>query len=202
MEQGGTVVEKTPSRGEQLLLFARNFLKHPKMLGSVIPSSRFLIEEVLEPIDWKRARVIVEYGPGVGTITAELLRRMQPDASLIVVETNPEFVRFLQAAFRDKRLHVVHGSAAEIDRILRERGHEKADYILSGIPFSTMPETLRESILRTTRAVLQTDGAFLVYQFSARVLPDLKRIFPHVERGFEPLNILPAHLFFCESKAA
>lgn len=194
--------EKTPSRSQQLLLFARNFLKHPKMLGSVIPSSRFLIDEVLEPIDWERASVIVEYGPGVGTFTGELLRRMRPDATLIVVETNPEFVRFLRDSFSDERLQVVQGSAADVDRILSQWGKDRADYIISGIPFSTMPEELRESILRATHGALHPTGSFLVYQFSARVLPDLQRIFGHVERGFEPLNILPAQTFFCAPRAA
>jgi phospholipid N-methyltransferase len=195
------MLEKSPSRAAQMLLFARNFVKHPAMLGSVIPSSRFLIEEVLEPVDWSRARVIVEYGPGVGNFTEQILRRMRPDGALVAVETNPEFVRFLRKSFTDRRLHVVQGSAADIDRILQQRGLGRADYIISGIPFSTMPATLRESILRTTHAVLDPAGAFLVYQFSARVLPDLRRIFGRVERSFEPLNILPAQMFFCQPRA-
>ena len=70
--------KNTRSRTMEMLLFAGNFLRHPYMLGSIIPSSRFLVNQVLEPIDWERARVIVEYGPGVGTITAEILRRMHP----------------------------------------------------------------------------------------------------------------------------
>jgi phospholipid N-methyltransferase len=195
------MLEKSPSRAAQMVLFARNFLKYPAMLGSVIPSSRFLIEQVLEPVDWNRARVIVEYGPGVGNFTEQILRRMRPDGTLLAVETNPEFVRFLRSSFTDARLQVVHGSAAEVDRILRQRGIGKADYIISGIPFSTMPAPLRESILKTTHAVLDQAGAFLVYQFSARVLPDLRRIFGRVERSFEPFNILPAQMFFCQPRA-
>lgn len=196
------MLEKTPSRRDQLLLFARNFVKHPKMLGSIIPSSRFLIQEVLDPIDWQRADVIVEYGPGVGTFTLELLRRMRPDAKLIVMETNRDFVDFLKATVRDPRLHVVNESAANTDKVLRHLGLEGADYVISGIPFSTMADSVRDSILATTRALLRPGGAFLVYQFSARVLPDLQRIFGDVERGFEPLNILPAQLFFCTPRAA
>ena len=67
------------------LLFARNFFLHPRMLGSIVPSSRFLIRQLLEPVDWAQARVIVEYGPGVGVITSEVLRRMRPDAMLIAI---------------------------------------------------------------------------------------------------------------------
>src|SRR5690349_11664898 len=92
------------------LLFARNFFRHPRMLGSIIPSSRFLIRQLLQPIDWQAAHVIVEYGPGVGNITAEILTRMRPDALLIVIETNTDFVRFLRATFPDRRLCVTEGS--------------------------------------------------------------------------------------------
>ena len=61
---------------------------------------------------------------------------------------------------------------------------------------------LRERILSKTRDVLEPHGAFLVYQFSTRVFQDLKRIFGYVGRKFEPLNVLPAHLFICQRLVA
>lgn len=195
------MLQSAHPRREQLLLFARNFLKHPRMLGSLIPSSRFLIEEVLQAVDWSKARVIVEYGPGVGTFTAEVLRRMRPDANLIAIETNTDFVRFLKSSITDPRLKVVHASALTTDEVLRDLGHLKADYVISGIPLGTMPSELRRGILNTTHAVLDPRGSFLVYQFTTRVLPDLQRIFKLVERRFEPFNILPAQVFFCQPRS-
>jgi phospholipid N-methyltransferase len=172
------------------------------MLGSIIPSSRFLIKQLLQPIDWDQARVIVEYGPGVGGITAEILRRMRPDAMLIAIETNPDFVHYLRASIQDERLHVVEASAEAVDEILQRYGQSNASYIISGIPFSTIPAPVRESILRKTCEVLKPGGSFLVFQFSTRVLEDLQRIFRYVQRQFEPLNVLPAHLFFCQPDTA
>lgn len=194
--------ESAPTRASQLLLFARNFLKHPRMLGSLIPSSRFLIEEVLQAVDWANARVIVEYGPGVGTFTAELLRRMRPDASLIAIETNTDFVRYLKSSLHDPRLQVVQESALRTDKVLRDLGYVKADYVISGVPLGSMPPELRRGILNTTHSVLDPRGRFLVYQFTTRVLPDLQRIFRLVDRRFEPLNILPAQVFFCQPRSA
>jgi phospholipid N-methyltransferase len=188
-------------RGDALL-FARNFFRHPRMLGSIIPSSRFLIKQLLEPIDWEQARVIVEYGPGVGGITAEILSRMRPDAQLIAIEMNPEFVTFLRKTLVDDRFHVVEASAADVKEILKQFGHEKANYIISGIPLGSMPKALREPILRNTAAALEPAGSFFVFQFTTRVLPDLKRFFGYVKRKFEPLNVLPAHLFFCQPGTA
>jgi phospholipid N-methyltransferase len=188
--------EPEPRNGARLL-FARTFFRNPIMLGSVIPSSRFLIKGVLQPLDLQRARVIVEYGPGVGTITRDLLNRMRPDAKLIVIEMNGEFVRFLRETFRDERLVVVEGSAADVRKILAQSGHSHADYVISGIPLGSMPVQVREHIVRETREALAPGGAFMVYQFTSRVLPELQRVFEVVKRGREWLNVLPAHLFYC-----
>lgn len=185
------------SRSEQILLFGRNFLKHPKMLGSLIPSSRFLVNHVLAEVDWKRARVFLEYGPGVGTFTTEILRRMRPDAVLVALETNTDFVRFLRGRVRDHRLHVIHGSAADAAAALADLKLGRADYVISGIPYTTMPAELREAILRTTHEVLDPNGAFLVYQFTRAVLPYLQQVFGSVYQDFEPLNVMPARLFYC-----
>jgi phospholipid N-methyltransferase len=193
--------EPVPRNGARLL-FARTFLKNPVMLGSVIPSSRFLIDAVLEPIDWERTRVLVEYGPGVGTITGEILKRMRPETKLIIIEMNVELARFLRAHFNDARLVVVEGSAANVRQVLADHGFEGADYIISGIPLGSMPLPVREHIVRETKQALAPGGAFIVYQFTSRVLPELQRVFDVVKRGREWLNVLPAHLFFCAATPA
>jgi phospholipid N-methyltransferase len=185
------------SRSEQLFLFGRNFLKHPRMLGSLIPSSRFLVSRLLGSLDWSRPRVVVEYGPGVGTMTREILRRMPAEARLVAIETNVDFVAYLRRTIRDGRLEVVHGSAANADRILDDLGLPAADYVISGIPYSTMPAALRDEILDTTHARLQPHGVMAVFQFNRAVLPHLRRVFRTVEEDFEPLNIMPARLFRC-----
>ncbi len=190
-----------PARSGDALLFARNFFRHPRMLGSIVPSSRFLIRQLLEPINWNRARVLVEYGPGVGSITTEVLRQMRSDAVLIAIEMNSEFVRYLRATISDPRLHLVQGSAAEVDRVLRRLGVNSADYIISGIPFSTIAASERDEILRKTVEVLEPGGAFLLYQFSKRIMAELQRVFGYVGRQFQPLNVLPAHLFICQLTA-
>ena len=181
----------------QTLLFARNFLRHPKVLGSVVPSSRFLVDQLLRHVDWNATSLVVEYGPGVGTFTSAILRRMKPDARLIAIELNDEFVEFLGSSLSDPRLRVVRGSALEIDAILREHGRAHADAIVSGIPFSTIGHDLRARILRKTNAALGPNGRFLVYQFSRAVEPYLRESFRTVEEEFVPFNILPARIFSC-----
>ena len=186
----------------EALLFAGNFLLHPNMLGSIVPSSRFLVEQVLGAVDFGRARVIVEYGPGVGTFTGEILRRMRSDAHLVAIETNRDFVRFLTRALPDPRLRVVQDSAAQVQAVLERLALPAPRYIVSGIPLGSMPDAVRSDIALKSRAVLEPGGAFLVYQFTARALPTLQRTFGDVQRSFERRNFPPAQLFLCRNDAS
>jgi phospholipid N-methyltransferase len=178
-------------------LFARNFFKHPAMLGSLVPSSQYLVNDVLSRVDWQRARVLVEYGPGVGTITQEILRRMSPNAVLVAIELNPDFVQFLGQQVKDPRFHVVQGSASDVRTILGKLNLGQADYIISGIPYTNIPEPARRQILEESRQALHSDGALLVYQFTRTVLPYLNSCFRSVEQSSQLRNILPARIFHC-----
>ncbi len=187
----------TRSRTAEIMLFASNFLRHPHMLGSIIPSSRHLVNAVLAPIDWHHARVIVEYGPGVGTFTAEILRRMRSDARLIVIETNLEFVQFMGNTLLDSRLRIEHDSAENVQSVLKRMALQRANYIVSGIPLGSMPKSLQAGIAAASRDALEHDGSFLVYQFTSRVLPVLRQTFSTVHRQFEVRNFPPAQVFVC-----
>jgi phospholipid N-methyltransferase len=176
--------------------FLRGFLKHPVMVGSIIPSSRLLIERMLKPVDWDNTRLFVEYGPGVGTFTRDLLDRMGPDAKLVTIDTNPDFTKYLTKSIDDPRLIAVTGSAADVEQILDERGLGKADYVLSGLPFSTLPKGVGDAIAKATAKVIRPGGAFLVYQFNPKVKDFIEPYFERLDRGFEWVNVPPATLFW------
>src|SRR4051794_33588682 len=50
--------------GGPLWHFLKGFIKHPVMVGSVIPSSKAVIDKMLGPVDWAKCKTFVEYGPG------------------------------------------------------------------------------------------------------------------------------------------
>ena len=180
--------------------FLRGFLKHPVMVGSVIPSSKVLIERMLNPVDWENTKLFVEYGPGVGTFTRPVLDKMAEDATLIAIDTNPDFIKYLRRSIHDPRLVPVNGSAADVEAIVREHGFEAADYVLSGLPFSTLPPGVGDEIAQATARVIRPGGAFLVYQFSPKVLDFLKPHFGRIDRGFEWINVPPATLFWANKE--
>ena len=164
-------------------MFVKGFIKHPVMVGSIVPSSPTLIRHMLRPVDWKNTKLFVEYGPGVGTFCRPVLERLAGDAMLIAIDTNEDFIAYLRKEIRDSRFVAVHGSAADVEEIVKAHGFDKADYVLSGLPFST-------------HRVLRPGGAFLVYQFRARARDFLAAHFKRIDNAFEWVNVPPCFLFW------
>lgn len=182
-------------------LFFREFLRHPAMIGSIIPSSKRTIEAMLSKVDWPNTRLFVEYGPGVGTFCGTILDRLPPDATLLVIDTNPAFIDYLRHKFADSRFLAVHGSAVDVNEIAAAHGLGSADYVLSGLPFSTLPAGVGPAIAEATHRVLRPGGSFLVYQYSAYVLRLLAPLFDSIERDLEWWNIPPCGLFWAHKAA-
>ena len=175
-------------------VFFQGFLEHPRMVGSIIPSSAHTIRKMLAPVKWDECKVFVEYGPGVGTFCRPVLDRLPRDGSLVVIDTNPLYIDYLERTIGDSRFHPVLGSAADVEEILKALGHDKADYVLSGLPFATLPEGVGPAIAAATHRVVRPGGAFLTYQFSAVARDLTARHFGRVETGFAWWNIPPCLL--------
>ncbi len=177
-------------------VFFKGFLKHPVMVGSIIPSSESTVRKMLAPVKWDECKLFVEYGPGVGTFCRPVLERMRPDATLVVIDLNPDFIAYLDKTIHDSRFYPIHGSAADVRQIISDLGHEKADYILSGLPFSTLPDNLGPKIARETYDAINPGGAFLVYQFVKKARDFMAPHFGRIDHGYSWWNILPCHLFW------
>ena len=143
------------------------FLKHPRRIGAVAPSGKHLSAEMMTPIDFASAKVIVEYGPGTGSFTRELIARRRPDTALILIEQNKSFCDRLWASYGGlPNFCLVHGSAGSAGRCLEACGVHSADYIVSGLPFTSLPAADSDRILNAAKPVLGQDGTFITFQYS------------------------------------
>ena len=177
-------------------MFIRGFIKRPVMVGAVAYSSRRLVEHMISRCDWANCKLFVEYGPGVGTFCRPILEKLPADGMLIAIDTNPDFIDYLKQTIDDPRFVAVLGSAADVERIVRENGHEKADYITSGLPFSTLPKGIGPAIAAATHRILRPGGAFLVYQYSPKVKQFLTPHFNRIDHAMEWWNVPPAQLYW------
>ena len=126
--------------------FFGGFLRDPKSVGSVIPSSGRLERRVVEAADLATARAVVEFGPGTGGTTRALLRAMPSEGRLLALDVDPRFVAQV-GAIEDDRLEAVQGSAAELHNILRDRDWPAPDRVVTGIPFSTLPPEVARDVI-------------------------------------------------------
>jgi phosphatidylethanolamine/phosphatidyl-N-methylethanolamine N-methyltransferase len=182
------------------LRFLKQWVKNPREMGSITPSSRFLTREVVERIDFSRARYIAELGPGTGVFTQVILDRLASDGQVLAVDTNPSFVEHLKREIPDRRLRAVEASAERIDALAAEAGWPRVDAVVSGIPYSLLPKPVMRGILEASHRALgvgDDGGIFVGYQYSKMLRPHLLDVFGNVHYRSVLLNLPPAFVYAC-----
>jgi phospholipid N-methyltransferase len=149
---------------------------------------------MLDQVDLGDARCVVEMGAGTGPHTREVLARLGPDARFLAFEIDPVLAEGLRRDFDDPRLEVIADTAEDVERYL---DGQRADVVVSALPFTSLPEQVRTGLLRAARESLAPDGTMLVLQYSPFMKPQLERAFGSVEWRLMPLNVPPAFLFAC-----
>jgi phospholipid N-methyltransferase len=175
--------------------FVEEFFRNPATVGSLVPSSRELTEQVMAPIDFGRARCIVEYGPGTGVFTDAIIKRRRAETVVLLVEVNEPFCALLRERYAGQpNVHVVHGSADETADYLRDIGAPPADYVVCGLPFSSLPLRLGWRILAHTRQLLEPAGKLILFQYSLQNTKLFERFFAEVGHQHVLLNLPPAYV--------
>lgn len=177
------------------LITAREFLRCPRNVGSAFPASRHLVDTVLASVDFTATRVVVEYGPGSGRFTRALLDRLPGDARLVAIDVSTRFTRHLGQTISDHRLDARTGSAEMAGRILAALGLGDVDLIVTGIPFSTMPQAVGAEIVRSSAQLLKPSGQMIAYQMRDAVGGLLADRFATVERDRCWRNIPPCRVY-------
>jgi len=177
--------------------FRKQFWKQKRTIGSIVPSSRFLTKKVLQNIDFKNDKIIVELGPGTGVFTHEIIQNMASDCVLIVFEVNDVFFHNLSEEIDDQRVHLIHDSATKINQHLKDLNIRRPDVIISSLPLSAFPSTLRQSILYSTYNTLNAGGKFIQFQYSLQMKTFLQKLYIQVQLSFALFNVPPAFIYCC-----
>ncbi|OED37736.1 hypothetical protein AB833_22500 [Chromatiales bacterium (ex Bugula neritina AB1)] len=176
-------------------VFLTEFIKNPRQLGSIIPSSGFLKRRILRAASLETAGTVVELGPGNGGTTRAILNAMPQTARLLSIELNPGLFELGQQ-IDDPRYTAHHGDASDLESILTRYNLAPPDVVISGIPFSCMDPAVATSILQMIHRLLNADGRFVAYQVSARV-DELNTFYASERRKqeFELLNVPPLRVW-------
>lgn len=178
--------------------FFKEALKSMKTSGSFVPSSKFLVRRILKNVDFDNSKVVVEYGPGNGIITKEILKRLNPEAILLSFEINDTFYNNLKK-IDNSQLVVLNISAEDVQRELEKLGYSQVDTVISSLPLSILPKELSKNIIKKSYKIIRDKGQFIQFQYSINFLKQLKSVFnKNVELEFEPLNFPPAFVYICK----
>lgn len=181
------------------LSFFREFLKERRVVGAISPSSKFLAKRMIASVDFANARILVEFGPGTGIFTKEILKKMHKDAVLLVFETQKSFCDRIEKEIEDKRMILINDSAEKIGEYLNKNGFESAEYIISSLPFTVIPSQIKNAILNQSVKFLAHNGHFLQFQYTLNAHKLLKSKFKSVKLDFTPMNIPPAFIYRCSN---
>jgi phosphatidylethanolamine/phosphatidyl-N-methylethanolamine N-methyltransferase len=185
----------------------RQFLRSPKTIGAVAPSSRALARAMLAPIDFGTARVILEFGPGTGAFTAEIAARLAAHCRYLGIELNPQFVEELRRRF--PRLGFVQASVADLPTILAHYNIGEVDAIICGLPWATLPVSLQETVFAAMRTALKPAGLFVTFGYlQGLMLPGARALRRRLRREFLDVcqtapvwgNVPPAFAYICRAR--
>ena len=182
--------------------FINQFLSKPTKVGAVLPSSKFLTKKILSFINFKQENLtIVEYGPGTGPFTKEIIKSLKQNDRLIVVEQNKKFVENLKNKFGNcNNVSIIHGSVANVSEILEKENVKKVDFIVSGIPFTSLPADVTDEIMISTAKVMSDNSRFLTFQYSTFKLRKFSSFFKIESKKFVLRNIPSAYVICMKNK--
>jgi phospholipid N-methyltransferase len=165
-----------------------------RQVGALSRSSKYVVRAVVRNLKNQHLARVVEYGPGDGVMTKELLRHMPAHGQLIAVESSLKMLKVLKE-IGDPRLKVITGTVQNISRELKRHHFANVDLVVSSIPFSMLKPAERDSVVRNTFDMLNAAGRFIVFhQYSRIMRGPLKKYFSSVNTRFEPRNILPCFI--------
>jgi phospholipid N-methyltransferase len=176
------------------ILFLKKFIDEPKKIGSLTPSSRFLVNKMLKDLPWENFSCVAELGAGTGTFTEKIVELMPPDCNFLVVEQDDAMRNLLEEKYPSLNFD---SFAENLCSTLRRMDLPQLDCVISGLPFANMDEELRLQIIDNVRRALKPGGVFVMFQYSLQMRKLLKEYFPAVSIDFLLLNFPPAFVYTC-----
>ena len=181
--------------------FIKEMIKNPKDTGAITPSFSRLSKGMIDKVDFSKDINIIEYGPGTGSFTELIIKKLSSKSNLYIIEKNEYFIRILEKRFSNiDNVYILHEEAFNISEIVAFRDIKKIDYFISGIPFTSIPKEVTEKILNNTLDNMGEDTILITFQYSNKMVQTFSQYFDIVDTKKVYLNLPPAKIFHMRKK--
>ena len=182
----------------ELLSFLKQYVTKPRTVGAILPSSKYLASRMIENINFNTARYIVEYGPGTGVFSEKMIKRKNRETKMLLFESNEDFYNMLEEKYKDEHnVYIINDSAEFVGKYLKKYDIPYIDYIVSGLPFASLPKDVSSNILKQTQKYLREGGKFITFQYTLLKKDFIKQYFKQIKIKRELRNVPPAYVFSC-----
>ena len=184
--------------------FLLQFLRNPSQTGAVLPSSGYLAEAVVDWLDLGAARSVLEYGPGTGSFTPHILKRVGMDCRFLAIERNATLAEEFRRKLPDVEL--IQDSVENVRAICDRAGIDSVDCIVCGLPWAAFTEDLQQRLLDSMMTVLRPGGQFVTFAYLHGLpLPAGRRFASRLPEYFSEVrksrtvwrNVPPALVYRC-----
>lgn len=173
--------------------FAYNFLKSPRQIGAVCPSSHYLASTLVKAALSEAEGLIVDLGAGTGVVTGKLLEYGVPSHSIVAVERCSTFAAGFQRKYPG--VLALEADACRLTSLLQQfRPDVPVRAVISSLPFCTLPPDIRREVSAQIATVLRQRGGLLIqYSYAWWMHFPLRRYgFAPRQRYFVFRNVPPA----------
>lgn len=183
----------TRMSGERVV-FLKKFVKNPRKVGSLTPSSKYLTRKMLKKLPWETIKTVVELGAGTGVFTQYIIQHKRLDCKFIAVEQDKLMYHRLKIQYP---CMIMEREAENLIYILYKHKMSRVDCIVSGLPFANMDKAERERIIAAASGSLKQGGFLVLFQYSLQMHCLLKQYFKQVHINLEIRNFPPAFIYVC-----
>lgn len=146
-----------------LVAFLAAVLRSPATVGAVAPSSSRLAARLATVVPRIGEPVVVELGPGTGSVTTAIEYRLAGRGRHVAVEIDPVLANYLRAEHAG--VEVLVGDAAELERLFAEYQVPAVDAVVSGLPWSLIDADVQRAIVDATARSLRPGGCFTTFAY-------------------------------------
>ncbi len=141
----------------------RRFLRDPRNIATIWPSSRVLAEAMLRGLTSEAGDLVVEFGPGTGAFTRLIAERLlsTPGTRYLGIEGDAKLHALLEERFAGMTFS--HGRVEADSSWPQDLGDPR--FILSGLPLISMPPEVLRTIVEGAYRRLRPGGIFRTFSY-------------------------------------